>query len=260
MKGVIANIAPEETCIDLTHQVEPGDIQKAAIILWQSVKYFPPNTIFLCVVDPGVGSSRIPLLLETQNFKFIGPDNGVFSYVIGDEFYAWRLENPKYCLSEPRHTFHGRDIFAPAAAYAALGIKGSDFGPPTTSLVRMPEPLLSIPDKRVIIGETLYSDRFGNVLTTIGLFNFDQNYLKLSPWLGDDTSEFVEFQLSQAFLHLPNHKKLSLVRTFADVPEGECSGLLGSSGLIEIVANQKSASDILGLERGTKIELVVEYK
>ena len=128
MKGVIAGIAPDRPIIDLTNEIPPGDIRRAAVMLWQASPYFPAGSVFLTVVDPGVGTSRRPIFLKTRDHVFIGPDNGVFTFILGESFQAWELQNPRLTLQNPGMTFHGRDIFAPAAGYAALGTPGPEFG------------------------------------------------------------------------------------------------------------------------------------
>ena len=140
MKGVISKIAPGTKMIDITHNIPPGDIQRAAIMLWQSRPYFTPGSIFLTVVDPGVGTSRRGLIGCSADHIFIGPDNGIFSFVMDSSSEQWELDNQRYQLPHPGTTFHGRDIFAPAAAYTAEGVFGSEFGPVVNDMLRLPKP------------------------------------------------------------------------------------------------------------------------
>ena len=122
MKGVINQIAPTTPIIDLTHEISPGDIRQGAITLWQSIHYFTAGSIFLAVIDPGVGTYRRPILFKSGGYKFIAPDNGVLSYIFNDSPKAWEISNSQLALPNPGTTFHGRDIFAPAAAHASLGV------------------------------------------------------------------------------------------------------------------------------------------
>jgi S-adenosylmethionine hydrolase len=259
MKGVVAGIAPESPTIDLTHEIPPGDIQRGAITLWQSLTYFPKGGVFLAVVDPGVGTHRRPIILETQGFTFVGPDNGLFTFILGDSFQAWELQNPRFALSNPGMTFHGRDLFAPAAGHAALGIPGPEFGEPIQDIERIPLPKFEFPSPGEINGQILHADHFGNLLTSLGSFApADDGKFKLSPWIGGEPE--IEVDLYKSSLKLPNGEILLWASTFGQVPEGECAFILGSSGLIEIAANRKSAANLLHLAGGETISLTIPSK
>jgi S-adenosylmethionine hydrolase len=253
MKGVILQINPQATLIDLTHQVPAGDIARAAIILWRTCSYFPKGTIFLTVVDPGVGTERKPVLLKTQDYSFIGPDNGVFNYVEGDGAQAWELNNPAFMLPTPGSTFHGRDIFAPAAAYVSLGVPGARFGPALPTLTRIPWPHLELTPGK-ITGEILHADHFGNLLTSLGTFipNRDGTY-EFKSWIGVLPAATID--LRKATLRLPNQDRLTCSPTFGHIPDEACAVLVGSSGLLEIAANRASAAQRLKLKRGDPIVL-----
>ncbi|PJF20688.1 MAG: hypothetical protein CUN56_14900, partial [Phototrophicales bacterium] len=124
MKGVIASIAPDVQIVDITHSIRPQNVREGAFALMNSYHYFPPGTTFCVVVDPGVGSKRLPIAVKTADYQFIAPDNGVLSYTlsrIGADYEIVTLENPAYQRDHVSHTFHGRDIFSPAAAYIARG-------------------------------------------------------------------------------------------------------------------------------------------
>ena len=246
MKGVIHQIAPRTPVIDLTHEISPQNLQQGAVTLWQSVNYFPTGSIFLVVIDPGVGTARRPVLLKNGEHTFIAPDNGVLSFVFGENPQAWEISNPRLALSNPGTTFHGRDIFAPAAAHASLGIAGPQFGAPIPDLAWLPLPLLESPASGELKGQILYPDRFGNLLTSLGKFTWaKENRLDFKPWLGDTAS----FSVNPADLQmeLPDGSQLAWVKTFAEVPPGKCAAILGSSGLLEIVANRQSAANLLNL-------------
>jgi len=255
LKGVIAGISPESPIIDLTHEIPPGDIRLGSITLWQSVSYFPKGSIFLCVVDPGVGTKRNPIILETGENIFVGPDNGLFSLAISDPYRAWVLENPALALPNPRSTFHGRDIFAPAAAHAASGVSGSAFGPKIRTLIQDPSPILKCPSTRSLEAEIIHIDRFGNALTSLGQFNPKQgdNHI-FDPWIGDLLP--AELNLQAAYLEIPRGDHIPWAATFANIPEGNCAFLIGSSGLLEIAANRQSGAKMLDLKTGDRVRLV----
>ena len=258
MKGVIAGIAPGAPLIDLTHNIPPGDIRRGAITLWQSLPYFPKGTVFLVVVDPGVGTARHPILLESQGCRFIGPDNGVFTLVQDETYQAWTLQNPHLALPNPRMTFHGRDIFAPAAAHAWNGIAGPDFGEFVGQLKGIPLPRLEISSSGNIHGEILYADRFGNLLTSLGVFDvIDEEMLALHPWVGDCPPMNLSMRSSR--LRLPDGSVISWASTFAEIPDDQCAALLGSSGLVEIAANRQSAAKRLNLKGGEKVTLIPQF-
>jgi len=254
MKGVIANILPGTSIIDLTHEIPPGDIQRASIVLWQSLSFFPKGTVFLAVVDPGVGTQRHPIILNSQGYVFVGPDNGIFTFVLEKDAEAWILENTDFRLQNPHTTFHGRDIFAPAAAYAAGGIQVSKFGRNLKNLIKLQQPKLISPSPGVLIGEALHADRFGNILTSLGVFHHIGHAIyELRSWLGEQW--VIQIQLQNVHIHLPNRSKINWVKTFAEIPPGKCSFIVGSSGLLEIVSNKKSAASLLKLEPGNIVEL-----
>lgn len=252
MKGVISGISPKLKTIDLTHQIPPGDIQAGAFHLWQSSQYFPPQTVFLAVVDPGVGSERKGLVFQRYSQIFIGPDNGLFSYLgYKTEISSWELTNPIYQLENPSSTFHGRDIFAPAAAHAALGIQGESFGNFISSPVQLPQPVLQIEGKS-IRGEVIHADQFGNLITSLGQFEEKERGLQFTSWI-DHQSQILSrpptLTIDQSGTALP------LVSTFSDIPIGSCAALIGSSGLLEIVSNRASAAGLLMLGRGNPVTL-----
>lgn len=258
MKGVIAGLAPNASFVDVTHAIPPGDIQRGAIVLWQAVPYFPPGTVFLSVVDPGVGTERKGIILNVQGKIFIGPDNGLFSYIVAGEkeIKAWELA--KLAESAASSTFHGRDVFAPAAAQAALGVEGAEFGPKCAQLTCLPHPTLDVVSKEELHGEIISTDQFGNLLTSLGRFlPADAGQFTLSPWLNQPLP-VVKFSPDEARVLLPSGDALSFVNTFGQVPPAKCAALIGSTGLIELVANRQSAAKLLNLKRGEKITLTFD--
>jgi len=252
MKGVISRIAPGLNLIDLNHHIPPGDIQAGAFQLWQAAEYFPSDAVFLAVVDPGVGTKRKGLYFQRGDQIFIGPDNGLFSYLsYKTPTTAWELANPDFQLKALSSTFHGRDIFAPAAAYTALGTRGEQFGKLAGSLIHLPRPFCQIKEDQ-IEGEVISIDQFGNLITSLGQFQKTEQNLILVSWIKDLS---ISFPLNPKIHHDQADKPLPMVSTFSDIPPGSCAGLIGSSGLLEIIANQSSAADLLGLGKGDRITL-----
>jgi len=252
MKGVISDLAPNTHLIDITHQIPAGDIQRGAFVLWQTAQDFPTGTIFLSVIDPGVGSDRRAIIVEIGDQTFIGPDNGLFSYLLyKSQFAGWELSNPQYQRTTSSATFHGRDIFAPAAAYAAKSISGDQFGPKLESLTTLRKPVLHIYDE-FFTGEVLSHDHFGNLFTSLGHFKYQNESLVYHSWI--DKTELAIEDMSSIRVKA-NDQNLPLVKTFASVAPGTCAGLIGSTGLLEIVANQASAKSLLGLEVSTAVTL-----
>lgn len=254
MKGVINQIAPLTPIIDLTHEIPPQNIQQGAVTLWQSINYFTPGTTFLVVIDPGVGTSRRPIFVNNGSHNFIAPDNGVLSFILGHNPKTWEISNPQLALSNPGTTFHGRDIFAPAAAHVSLGLSGSQFGAPISDLQLLPIPKLEIPTSGSLEGQILHPDRFGNLLTSLGKFTHSkENHLTFKPWLGHIFPFSV--QLKNLQIELANGRFLPFAKTFSEIPPGECAVILGSSGLLEIVANRQSAANLLNLQSNEPVTL-----
>jgi len=250
LKGVISQIAPAVPIMDLTHEVPPGNVLRAAIYLWQSRQFFPVKTVFLCVVDPGVGTNRRGILLQSKSQTFIGPDNGIFSFVMNPEDQVWELTQQEYMLPNLSATFHGRDMFAPVAAYAALGVESNAFGLRINQPLNIPPPTLVETGDGRLEGEVLYSDRFGNVLTSLGKFvEISGGQYSVEPWVHfqSEAADSIFYSADRSILWLPSGEKLRWVYTYDNLERGECGFLIGSSGLLEIVANGTSADQILNL-------------
>ncbi len=259
MKGVIAGINPEARTADLGHEIPPGDVQQASLHLWQAVPYFPAGTIFLVVVDPGVGTARKAIIARAGDRFFIGPDNGVFTFIWEQGARAWELNDQGYQLASASATFHGRDIFAPAAAYCSLGIPPEDFGPIVPRTYQLPPPNLQLHPRRRLDGEILYADRFGNLLTSLGLFSWlepGSKKARFSPWLPSDRFEELDIDLEHASIRLPGGRTLGIAHTFGEIKSADCAGVIGSSGLLELAAKGRPASEILKLDRGTTVTLI----
>jgi hypothetical protein len=228
MKGVLLSRVPSAVLVDVTHGIQPGDVRSAAYILGRTWHRFPPGTIHLTVVDPGVGTTRAALALASHGHTFIGPDNGVFTPVLRDaEVEAVALLQPE--SASP--TFHGRDLFAPAAAALAAGAPLRSLG----------EPFAGIPDRlaytaphhegKTVVGEVIYIDRFGSLITNLTL--------ELVP--------------SYATLEVEDVDLGPLRRTFSDVATGGLLAYVGSGGAIEIAVRNGSAARRLGVGVGGRV-------
>ena len=170
MKGVILSLAPQATVIDVTHGIPPHDVRAGAFALETALPYFPQNAIHVVVVDPGVGSERAAILVETEQGRFVAPDNGVLTSVVPNDSAAhvYSLDKPNYWRRQVSATFHGRDVFAPVAAHLARGVRPALLGTPRAEMVRLPWPQ---PHRHgdEIRGEVIHVDRFGNLITNVRL-------------------------------------------------------------------------------------------
>lgn len=234
MRGVILNICPEAVITDLTHQIPPQDVQTAAFILYQSFAYYPLYTIHCVVVDPGVGSKRRAIAMQTDRGIFVGPDNGVFSLVLGvpnlNISEAVTLTNTDYQLDQISATFHGRDIFAPTAAHLARGVLLRELGPPAINLVRLD----LIKPTNEGHSRIIHIDHFGNLVLS----------LTAESLINPDHTTFT----------IGKHTIKSLSYTFADVDEGELLAYVGSSrNHIEIAIRNGNAAKVLGVKLGDEV-------
>ena len=240
MKGVIASICRQAKVIDLTHAVGAQELREAAYHLDSALPYFPEGSIFICVVDPGVGTSRRPIGVEAGPFRFVAPDNGLLTPV----FVRWPdarcrvLDDSSYHLPSPSRTFHGRDIFSPVAAHLAAGIPFDMIGSPTeaASCAR-----IDLFDNRPLEegsgwkGEVMSIDRFGNIITS-----FDATLAGTGITWSISAGRACDLPLS---------------KTYGDVGPGMPLAYIGSSGLIEIAVRNGNASLELGIDRETPIYL-----
>ena len=240
MKGVILGIAPRARIVDITHEIAPFQIPEAAFVIAQAYPYFPPKTVHVVVVDPGVGTARRPILVEAAGQRFLAPDNGVLSMVFAREKHRVRhLTAARYFLSNVSNTFHGRDIFAPAAAWLARGEPPSRFGKLIQDALhsRFDKPVRT--GKRYWSGAIMKIDRFGNLITNFRLEDFPE-------------LEHRPFELVAGIA--PVHR---LVKRFAEGEPGELVLMPGSSGYLEVVCNQGSAAEKIGCAPGAPVELMV---
>jgi hypothetical protein len=248
MKGVIAGICPSANIIDITHSIPAFNLLEGALAIWQAWHYFPAETIHVIVVDPGVGSNRRPVLSRMGDSWFIAPDNGVLTLVerdarrLGSTVSHRSIENSQYMLPAQSNTFHGRDIFAPAAAHLAAqieqgNIQAETFGPHIDSLIQLdvPEPIHN-PDGSVE-GVILKSDKFGNLLTNLACTDLPNDLKNFSVALG-------------------NLRVTRFCRFYAEAPEGELFAIVGSSGLLEIAMNRGSAQEKTRTAPGMQFRLI----
>jgi S-adenosylmethionine hydrolase len=240
MKGVILGIAPRAAIVDLSHDIRPYEITQGAYLISQAYRYFPKGTVHVAVVDPGVGSSRRPLLMEAAGHRFIGPDNGIFSMIFSREKHKVReITASRYFLSPVSRTFHGRDVFAPCAAHLAAGVRPAQFGKLIQDYLKPASERPIQTARRVWTGTVLHVDRFGNLVT-----NFT-------------VSEFPDFTTRPFELSIGLVKIRRLALTFSECNPGEVFAISGSSGYLEIAVNQGSAARLLGCGPGAPVEFTV---
>jgi S-adenosylmethionine hydrolase len=245
MRGVILKIVPDAEIVDICHSVQAFDILDGALALAQAYMYFPSRTVHLVVVDPGVGSARRPIIASSEEYNFVAPDNGVLSlmYAREDRLSVRHVTSDHYFLQPLSNTFHGRDIFAPVAAYLAKGVVHEKFGDEITDFVRFNAPKPKPAGDNTLCGVVLRVDRFGNLIT-----NFT---LQDAPALFGQTAP--------AFKMIVGKREISAIRqNYAEGTPGELFGILGSMGYIEIVANRGSAAQLVGSGKGTEVQLILE--
>jgi S-adenosylmethionine hydrolase len=239
LKGVILGLNPAANLVDLSHEVPPQNVRAGALILAAAAPYFPPGTIHLAVVDPGVGSPRRALAAHCQEQFWVGPDNGLFHLIFrrAPVLTLVSLKNPAYFRPQVSATFHGRDIFAPVAAHLSLGVDLDRFGPRITDPVSLdfPEPEFA---PEAIRGEIISVDRFGNLVSNVPAAD-------LTAWLGQ----------ARLHLRLASLQLQGLARTYTDAAPGEFLALEGSHGLLEIACAMDNAARRLQAGVGLAVEI-----
>lgn len=256
MKAVMRGICPTADFIDIAHAIQPQNVREGALTLMGAYQYFPRGTVFLVVVDPGVGSTRRPIAVEADGYYFIAPDNGVLSYALsGVEITCIvELANATYRLPVVSQTFHGRDIFAPAAAHLAAGVDINQLGPALDKINVLPTPVLSITEER-IAGEVIHMDHFGNVVTSIGGWMWlDEQRLRLEPRFGD-TMSVCEILANRLEVVINQQRICGAVRTYSAAGPGDLLALIGSSGFLELAVNQGNGALALGAKIGDPVEV-----
>jgi len=242
LKGVILDIAPDVTLVDISHDIAPQSTQEAAFVIYTAYRYFPRDTMHLVVVDPGVGTGRRPMALQTPRGTFIAPDNGVLGYVLRQE-KAWsavHLTEPRYWLPQISHTFHGRDIFAPVAAHLARGARFDRLGVPLMDPVGHDVPEVSQIGPDRLRAVALHIDRFGNVVTNLPA------QMRVAGASISDLGRRLSAQVAGQVLR-------GLQSTYGHVSEGQHLLLVGSSGFVEIAQCGGNAAEALGLHVGDTI-------
>ncbi len=234
MKGVILSINPEAKIVDIDHEVSHQNVTEGSFVLASAVNYFPP-AIHVAVVDPGVGSSRRPLVVECERGVLVGPDNGLLfpaSQVLNRR-RAFEITEEEYCLPRVSSTFHGRDIFAPVAGHLSLGVSADSVGAQVTDIVELSFGEFQVSDEEVR-GEVLYVDRFGNLVTNVPAESFPS-------WIS--VGRVVEMDLG-------GHHELQVQRSYSAVKSGQPFVTTSSDGFLEIAVNRGSAAKLFQSEQG----------
>ncbi len=233
LKGVIASLCPEARVDDASHEIPPGDIEAGTWALGRYWRLYPPGTVHLAVVDPGVGTERKALAVRADERWLVAPDNGVLTRVL-DEASAWAavaIQERRWLREPVSRTFHGRDVFAPAAAHLAAGVPLEELGPAVRDPVRLALPGFTIAPE-AIVGAVVHVDRFGNLVTNI-----------------------PETWASSGRIRVGGREVGALRRTYGEVAPGEVLALVGSAGLLEISVRGGSAAAVLGLGRGAEVRV-----
>lgn len=233
MKGAILAVNPDVILTDLSHDLPPQDVRAGSYLLRHATSCFPPGTIHLAVVDPGVGSTRRGLVVDDGQHLWVGPDNGLFSHVLArPSARTFELTNPALRRDVVSATFHGRDMFAPAAAHFSMGVDPSEAGPSINDPVRLPD-ISCQQASGGLMGHIQHIDHFGNLVTSIGLQDL----------AGMESATIVVGQTRLA----------GWSTTYADVGPGQPLALIGSGGMLEISIRDGNAARQLDLTRGTEV-------
>jgi len=236
MKGVILGIAPKVQLVDLSHDIPPQDILTGALTLRSAAPFFPPGTIHVAVVDPGVGSQRRAIVVETHDALFVGPDNGLLSLAFSAESIVRiiHLTNSQYFLPRLSSTFHGRDVFAPVAAHLSHGVSTEVFGPVIPSLEQLSLPAVERTDTQ-LTGNVIAIDHFGNLMTNI------------------TEADLLPFPRETLWVSIGAVQIQGLVSTYAVVSPGAVAALINSWGMLEIAVRNGSAAQQLDTPVGTAV-------
>ena len=256
MKGILRACCPAAALIDISHDIAPQDVAGAATALARCYRYFPVATVFLVVVDPGVGTVRRALAVAAGGYRFVAPDNGVLTAVFRLEkrWQAVALTDRRYWREARSDTFHGRDIFAPVAAHWAHGVDISALGDEVTNPILLPM-AIAVWDAETASfrGEVRDVDRFGNLLTNIGPFARAGDALEWQGGAGEQLTLSVE----RACVQVAGQQLRGIQRTYGEVARGETLALIDSSGYLEIAIREGEAAVVLGMERGAAVALWV---
>jgi S-adenosylmethionine hydrolase len=243
MKGVILRINPNAQVVDISHNIQRHNIFEASQVIAMSHKYFPPTTIHVAVVDPGVGSLRRPVMVVTENYYFLGPDNGIFSSVFEESgtplFKVIHLTSSHYFLSKSGSTFHGRDIFAPAAAWLSKGIEAYKFGDQIDDYSKIEIPIVEVA-KNNVSGEIVAIDNFGNAISNIKR---------------DDLSKLARDVSTGTFKIVYNNEPLSMVNYYAESKGPGLASLINSFGHLELFTYQDNAAEQFNIKIGDSVSV-----
>jgi S-adenosylmethionine hydrolase len=240
MKGVILNINSDANVVDITNDIRPFDILEGALAIAKSYRYFPPRTIHLVIVDPGVGSARRPVIVSAANQYFVAPDNGVLSpiYDREPEAVCRHITSTHYFLEPMSNTFHGRDVFAPVAGWLSRGVETEKFGDVVGDPVRFAIPQPKRVSERLVKGVVLRVDRFGSLMTNLTAADLPEIFRE-NP---------------AAFKIVVGKSEITTMRTaYTQGVHGEVFAIVGSSGYLEIAASRASASQILSAAKGAEV-------
>ena len=240
MKAAILGIYPNATIVDVTHEIAKFSIRMGAFVLASAAPYFPKGSVHVAVVDPGVGTSRRPIVIQTKQAFFVGPDNGVLVLAAQRQSIEsiHKLANPRFMLTKVSNTFHGRDVFAPAAAHLLNGVKPTEFGPEISDAAEAEFAHVTRKNDS-LLGEVLYVDGFGNIITNISENKLVQNNMKGT----------VNVKLARDKL------KLAFCRAYGEMKSHELLALIGSHGFLEISINQGNAAQKFNAKTGDPIEV-----
>lgn len=245
MRGVILNVNPQAQIIDICNSVQSYDILDGALTIAHSYRYFPPDTIHMVIVDPGVGTSRRPILVTTEKHMFLAPDNGVLSLVYEREerVSVRHITSEHYFLQPVSQTFHGRDVFAAVAGWLSKGLEASKFGEEVTDFVRFAAPKPKKINDRAIKGVVLKVDKFGNLVTNIRPEDVPMLFQEVAP----------DFRLG-----IGKGETRRIRTAFAQGAPGEVFGILGSMGYLEVVANRSVAAQLMQATKGSEVVIAFE--
>jgi S-adenosylmethionine hydrolase len=239
MKAVILGISPSARIVDVTHQVEKFNVRMGAYILASASPYFPKGAVHVAVVDPGVGTKRQPIIVQTRKACFVGPDNGVLALAaksVGGQVHVHRITNRKFMLPEVSSTFHGRDIFAPVAAHLAKGRRPAEFGPEIHQMMS-PELVATVRRRDALEGQVIHVDDFGNIVTS-----FTEKELETMKIKGEVHLNFGKVTLT-----------LQLLKAYGDIGKQQPLAIVGSSNFLEISLNQGNAARVFNVCVGDKV-------
>jgi S-adenosylmethionine hydrolase len=241
MKGVLLGICPEATLVDITHELPAHDVVGGALELAAAYRFFPEETVFLAVVDPGVGSGRPGIAAEAGGYRFVGPDNGLLALVFkgASPSLLVELTEKRYARTTISRTFEGRDRFGPAAAWLAAGVPLSELGTQIAAFTPLAVPTPEVRSD-AIVGEVMRVDRFGNLETNIDRASIEQ---------------VIQDPRHRAVVEIGTHQIVGVRQTYSDVSSGQLTSLFSSADYLEIAASGASAARVLGVHRGAVVRV-----